>query len=147
MRLGNFLLVPLAVLILASSCLSGPVNIPDELTPAEIVQRAQEASDRNRYKVSLQYYETILERFPQDMESVCGAEYEIAFIQYKQKKYEEAKAGFTSLLSRYDGLDGELLPPQYKILSGKIMGVIAEIERKQAKINNPAAERPGYVVL
>ena len=110
------------------SCASKPVVIPDDLTAAEMVQRAQEASDRNRYNVSLQYYETILQRYYYDMEYVCAAEYEIAFIHYKQKHYEQSKQGFNALLERYNTPDRELLPPQYYILARKILGTIAEIE-------------------
>lgn len=117
----------------SASCLSGPVDIPADFSAAEMVQHAQEASDRSRYKVSLQYYEAILERFPQDLENVCAAEYEIAFIHYKQKNYEQSKAGFIALLARYEGLDGELLPPKFRILSEKILGNITEIERKKSK--------------
>jgi outer membrane protein assembly factor BamD (BamD/ComL family) len=137
MRLGNYLSIVMVTItsMAAASCLSGPVNIPEELTAPEMIQQAQEASDRNRYQVSLQYYEAILERFPGDLENVCAAEYEIALIYYKQKKYDESKAGFTSLLSRYEGRDGELLPPQFRILAEKIMGTIAEKENKRTKVS------------
>ena len=121
----------LAVLVLAVSCASKPVTIPDDLTAAELIQRAQEASDRNRYPVSLQYYEKVLEKFPHDMEYVCAAEYEIAFIHYKQKKFDLAAKGFNALLQRYNNPDEELLPPQYKILSKKILGIITETENKK----------------
>jgi outer membrane protein assembly factor BamD (BamD/ComL family) len=120
------------ITLICVSCLSGPVDIPGDLSAAEMVQQAQEASDRNRYKVSLQYYEAILERFPSDLENVCAAEYEIAFIHYKQKNYKDSKTEFTALLSRYEGLDGELLPPKFRILSEKILGNITEIENKRA---------------
>ncbi|MCL2130338.1 MAG: hypothetical protein FWH35_08300 [Treponema sp.] len=117
----------------AVSCASKPVVIPYELTVMEMIQRAQEASDRNKYKVSLQYYETIIERFPYDIDNVCGAEYEIAFIHYKQKKYDIAKAEFNLLLDRYNTADEELLPPQFKILSNKILANISDIESRQRK--------------
>jgi outer membrane protein assembly factor BamD (BamD/ComL family) len=128
MTLGK-ILCALIITVGFVSCLSGPVDIPADLSAAEIVQQAQEASDRNRYKISLQYYEAILERFPQDMEYVCAAEYEIAFIHYKQKKYEDSRAEFTALLSRYNGPDGELLPPKFRILSEKILENITKIEQ------------------
>ena len=128
-----------AAIMLAASCATGPVTIPENLTAAELVQRAQEASDRNRYAVSLQYYETILERFPTDMEYVCTAEYEIAFINYKQKKYDLAKTGFNALLNRYNTPDEELLPPQYKVLSKKILGIIVDIENKNKKTGEAAS--------
>jgi outer membrane protein assembly factor BamD (BamD/ComL family) len=118
------------------ACASGPVVIPQDLSAAELIQRGQEASDRNRYSVSLMYYESILERFPGDLANVCAAEYEIAFIHYKQKKYPEAKDEFTDLLARYDSPDEELLPPQFKILSTKILSKIEAIE----KLRNKTAE-------
>ena len=117
-----------AAVILAFSCASGPVEIPNELTPMEMIQRAQEASDRNRYSISLQYYEAILERFPYDIENVCAAEYEIAFIHYKQRNYEAARDGFNDLLARYDNPDGELLPARFRILSNIVLARIDEIE-------------------
>ncbi|MCL2478856.1 MAG: tetratricopeptide repeat protein [Treponema sp.] len=116
----------------AASCATKPVVIPDELTAAEMVQRAQEASDRNRYTVSLQYYEAILERFPDDMEYVCTAEYEIAFIYYKQKKYDLSKTGMSNLLERYNSPDEELLPQQYKVLANKILTTITDMENKSS---------------
>ena len=118
---------------MAFSCTSRPVAIPDDLTVMELTQRAQEASDRNKYKVSLQYYETIIQRFPYDTDSICAAEYEIAFIHYKQKKYDIAKAEFNNLLERYNTPDEELLPPQFKILSQKILARIAELETTRKK--------------
>ena len=130
-KMAGFLVVTFFTAGLALSCASKPVVIPDDLTVAELIQRAQEASDRNRYNVSLQYYETIIERFPLDIDSICAAEYEVAFIHYKQKKYDIAKVEFTDLLDRYNTPDEELLPPQFKILSQKIMGNITEIENRK----------------
>ena len=128
-----FLLTAFFAAILALSCATRPVAIPDDISAPELIQRAQEASDRNRYFVSLQYYETVINRFPYDIDNVCAAEYEIAFIHYKQKKYDIAKVELTDLLERYNSRDGELLPPQFKILSEKILGNIKEIENKKNK--------------
>jgi len=123
-----------ALLITAISCVStGPVEIPEGLTTAELIQRGQEASDRNRYNVSLQYYEAVTERFPYDIDSVIAAEYEIAFIHYKQKNYELSKTEFNRLLERYNTPDQELLPAQFKILSNIVLGKIQEIEIARQK--------------
>jgi outer membrane protein assembly factor BamD (BamD/ComL family) len=119
--------------VLIASCSSGPAEIPSDLTAEELIQRAQEASDRNRYSLSLRYYEAILERFPNDLGNVCAAEYEIAFIHYKEKKYPEAKDEFTALLARYEDPDEEILPQQFKILSAKILEKIVAIELANAE--------------
>jgi outer membrane protein assembly factor BamD (BamD/ComL family) len=116
------------------SCMSGPIAIPDDLTPGELVQKAQEESDRNRYDAAAQYYNAILERFADDRASVCGAEYEIAFIHYKQKKYPEAASEFDALIDRYNGPDGELLPQKYFILSNI---VLENIKKSEAMLPRP----------
>ncbi|MDR1898953.1 MAG: hypothetical protein LBQ55_02995 [Treponema sp.] len=121
-----------AALILAAglaACVTGPVNIPEELSSAELIQRAQEASDRNRYGVALQYYEALLDRNRTNIDLICTAEYEIAFVHYKQKKYEEAKRELNSLLVRYESPDQELLPQQFKRLANIVLERIEEKEK------------------
>ncbi|MDR3247506.1 MAG: hypothetical protein LBT39_01855 [Treponema sp.] len=118
----------LGVLLVMAACATGPQNIPEEITAEELVQRAQEASDRNRYNTALQYYQTLLERNPTDIDWICTAEYEIAFIHYKQKKYGEAREELESLLLRYETPDAELLPQQFKRLSYIVLENIDEKE-------------------
>ncbi|MDR2522020.1 MAG: hypothetical protein LBC72_05675 [Spirochaetaceae bacterium] len=109
---------------LGVSCVSKP-EIADGATVMEMVQKGQEATDRDRYSLGLYYYGAILERYPRDMEAVCTAEYEIAFIHYKQKKYTTAKTEFEALLARYTKVDSELLPQEYKVLSGIVLKKIS----------------------
>ena len=118
-----------------SACATSTVNIPADLSPAEIIQRAQEASDRNRHAVALQYYEALLERNPDNIELVCTAEYEIAFIHYKQKRYTQAKDGFNALLERYDQAGLEPLPDKFKILSNIVLLRIDEIENQRRPLS------------
>ena len=110
----------LAAALFVNSCVSRP-EIAENATVMEIVQKGQEATDRDRYRLAVYYYGTILERFPADISAVCGAEYEIAFIHYKQKKYSTAKTEFEALLARYGQEDSELLPQEYKILSNIVL--------------------------
>jgi outer membrane protein assembly factor BamD (BamD/ComL family) len=122
-----FRLTALALcVVVAAGCASGPTDVSDTITPAELVQRAQEASDRNRYSQSLGYYELILERFPDNLEYVCAAEYEIAFLHYKQKKHDIAETELRALLARYEDPNAELLPPQYRILANIVIAAIGE---------------------
>jgi outer membrane protein assembly factor BamD (BamD/ComL family) len=115
------------------ACASGRNVIDDNLTPGELVQRAQEESDNNNYEKAARFYNAILERFPDDRAAVCGAQYEIAFIHYKQKKYNEAEDGFNTLLDRYDDSDGDLLPQKYYILSNIVLEKITNARQMQKK--------------
>jgi tetratricopeptide (TPR) repeat protein len=123
-------LVFLGALLLVSSCATGPVTISEDLSPAELIQRAQEASDRNRYNLALQYYQAVLDRNAANIDLICAAEYEIAFIHYKQKKYETAREEFNALLMRYNTPDEELLPQQFKRLSNIVLQQITEKEKR-----------------
>ncbi|MDR0598802.1 MAG: hypothetical protein LBG84_01790 [Treponema sp.] len=117
-----------AVLLLAA-CASTKVEIPEDTPPAKLIQKAQEASDTNKYKTALRYYQTLLEWYGDSAEYLCTAEYEIAFIRYKQRRYNEARSLFESLLSLYSRAEaaGTRLPPQFKILSEKVLARITEL--------------------
>ena len=130
MKLNN---LPVFLALLLVSCAAMPVVVPGNLTAAELIQRAQEASDKNRYSESLQYYAAVSERFPYDVDNTCAAEYGTAFVHYKQKKYDLAKEEFNNLLGRYNVSDEELLPPQFKILSNIVLAKIQEAEDKRNK--------------
>jgi outer membrane protein assembly factor BamD (BamD/ComL family) len=128
----RLVMLALAALMCFFACAGGPANISEDLSPSELIQRAQEASDRNRYKVALQYYQVLLERNLYNIDLVCTAEYEIAFIYYKQKKYALAKDGFHALLERYNTPDEENLPPQFKLLALKVLERIDEKEKPRS---------------
>ncbi|MDR2314660.1 MAG: hypothetical protein LBE02_09030 [Spirochaetaceae bacterium] len=113
-------------LLLPVSCVSGPIDIPEDMTPAKIIQNAQKATDVNNYKGALQYYQALLERYGNVGEHLCTGEYEIAFIKYKQKKYAEARQGFENLLALYAEPGGESLPAQFRVLSEKMLSRLAE---------------------
>jgi len=123
------LLAALAVFLLFFSCASS-VNISEDLSPAELIQRAQEASDKNRYKIALQYYQTLNERNRSNIDLVITSEYEIAYIHYKQKKFQQAKNELTDVLGYYNTPDEELLPQHFKRLA-KI--VIERIEKREKR--------------
>jgi outer membrane protein assembly factor BamD (BamD/ComL family) len=118
----RFLFVCLLVpVIFFAACNSGPIEVSDDISPSEIIQRAQEASDRNRFDDAKQYYVILLDRFGSNIDLVCTAEYETAFLNYKQENYVEAEAGFKQLLARYEGPDAILLPQHFRILAEKVM--------------------------
>ncbi|MDR2701967.1 MAG: tetratricopeptide repeat protein [Spirochaetaceae bacterium] len=115
-----------AFLFLLFSCASGPVNVPPDMPPSKIIQKAQEAADVNKYNMALEYYKVLLERYGDEDEYLAVAEYEIAFIHYKQKNYAVARKGFETLLTRYRQ-ERNALPPQFKTLSEKMLNRLKEL--------------------
>ena len=123
-----------ALALAVSACAYGPAIITDETTPAEMIQRAQEASDKNRYGLALEYYQALLSRHGGNIEMVCTAEYEIAFIHYKQKKYAQAREELNALLERYNTPDEALMPRQFKRLASIVLDRITEKEQTKDPI-------------
>ena len=122
------LLLTILLCLLFGGCLSLSVDMPEGITAEELIQRGQEASDRSRYRQALQYYEAVSQRFPTNIDMICAAEYEIAHVHYKQKKYDQAKLELNALLARYNTPDEALLPPQFKRLANIVLERIAQKE-------------------
>jgi outer membrane protein assembly factor BamD (BamD/ComL family) len=108
------------------ACAGVPKVIPEDLSAKELVQRAQESTDAYKYDAATAYYQALKERFGSDPLYKATADYEIAFIAYKQGHYADAKEGFEALLARYEGPDGASLPSRYAILSKKMLTTIAD---------------------
>jgi len=124
------ILFPLTLALLFSACAS-TVNISEDLSPAEIIQRANEAMDRNRFKLAIQYYETLRERNQSNIDLVITAEYHIAFIHYKQNKFGQARDELNSVLEYYKETDAELYPQHFKRLSEIVLKTIDEKEKRK----------------
>jgi len=112
-------LIALAVVALAA-CQTVPTEIDEDLTQAELIQRAQEAADQENWEAAIAYYEAIADRFPDDRTAVATARYEIAFIEYKRGNLEAAETGFTELLAMYD-FQGAQLPSWPRVLANKLL--------------------------
>jgi len=129
----NFLRIfcALAVVFIFSSC-SSAVNISENLSSAEIIQRGQEALDRNRYNVAVQYYQALYDRNRSNIDLIITAEYHIANIHYKQGRYEQAKTELNAILEYYNTPDEELLPQHFKRLSQIVLQRIEEKENNRS---------------
>jgi outer membrane protein assembly factor BamD (BamD/ComL family) len=129
--MGKFCVIFVLAVFLISACGTSPINISYDLSPAELIQRAQEASDRNRYNVALQYYQALYDRNRGNIDLVITAEYEIAFIHYKKKNYQQSREELTALLKYYDSPDAELLPQQFRVLANIVLKRIEEKENQK----------------
>ena len=127
------ILFPLTIALLFSACAS-TVKIGEELSPAEIIQRANEAMDRNRYKIALQYYEALRERNQSNIDLIITAEYHIAFIHYKQNKFGQARDELNAVLEYYNDPNHELYPQHFKRLSEIVLKTMDEKEKRKFQI-------------
>ena len=124
MSMKRFLFA-LIIAVLFSACATS-ANISEDMSSAEIIQRAQEAMDRNRFKTATQYYQALYDRNRNNIDLIITAEYHIAFIQYKQKKYDLASEGLNGVLAYYNTPDEVFLPQHFKRLAQIVLQTIEE---------------------
>ena len=120
MKKALLLLALLSALGWLGGCKSVPTEIPPDLSPADYFQRAQEASDAGRYALALKYYQSFLERYPDERNRGLWARYEIALLHSKMKDTATALRLFDELLATYAGEDAAQLPQGPRILAEKI---------------------------
>jgi outer membrane protein assembly factor BamD (BamD/ComL family) len=122
-------------------CSSVPDDIEEGLTPMEYFQRAQEASDSGRYKLSMAYYEKFQEQYPAERDRNLWAEYEIALLYYKMGDNRTALDRFDALLDKYE--QGEPnLPAGPEILAEKVKTRILEQLPPEEESSPPAGSSP-----
>jgi outer membrane protein assembly factor BamD (BamD/ComL family) len=127
-RFPLLLLAALLALSALAACKTAPVVISPDLSPADLFQKAQEASDAGKYDLALRYYETFQERHPDDLEHNLWARYEIALLRHKMGDDQTAVQLLDELLALYAGEDAKDLPPAPRILAEKIKAKITSAE-------------------
>ncbi|MFI3258100.1 MAG: tetratricopeptide repeat protein [Spirochaetales bacterium] len=101
-----------------TACKTVPTEIPSGITEAELLQLAQSSVDNNNTAAAKYYYNAVIATFGSNMSSLVVAEFELAHIDVKANRYDEAKPILERIISYYD--DPELvaeLPPEYKKLA------------------------------
>ncbi|HTO22595.1 MAG TPA: hypothetical protein VMF68_11400 [Spirochaetia bacterium] len=119
LRLAVLAAAVLAGVLVLASCASGPEKIPPGLSAVDIFQRAQDASDRGDYQLAIRYYSLIATEYPDDVNHLTWATYEIAFLYHKMGKDAVALARINELLDQYAS-QGDKLPPAPRVLAAKL---------------------------
>jgi len=135
----NRFLIALAAALMLSSCATA--NITPEMSAAELMQRGQEAMDKNRYNAAIQYYRALHENNRTNIDLIITAEYHIAFVHYKQGKFEQSRAEFNAVLEYFNSPDEELYPQHFKRLSQIVLNNIDEKEKSRALFNRKINRR------
>ncbi len=117
-------------MFILAGCAGVPKEIPEGLQPEEYFKNAQSAVvDWGNYKAALFYYEEFLKRYPDMKGKAIEAEYEIAFIHYKQENYNESEKRFRALLDKYKTDESLYYPEWIRILSEKMLLKIEEANK------------------
>ena len=111
-----FVALTFLAIIFVVSCASIPKDIPLELSAKELNQKAQECTAAENYAGAEVYYKTLIQRYGMDTSVLIPAEFELAHVYIKQKKYDKAKPLLEKVLSYYE-FDNGTLPREYKKLA------------------------------
>ncbi len=112
-----------ALLVALTACQTLP-DIPDDLSPAEFFQRAQDTSSSRNYRAALAYYEEFRARFAASGEEVARlawADYEIAFLHHKLGDDDLAIEQLEALLARYAEPDAAAWPRGPETLARRVL--------------------------
>jgi outer membrane protein assembly factor BamD (BamD/ComL family) len=110
------LLITLILCIFLFSCTGIPKELPEDITVAELTREAQNKQDKGQYKAAEYYYNAAIARSINNPLELLFAEYELAHMQVKQKRFEEAKPTLERLYSYYNASENLGYPPAYKKL-------------------------------
>jgi len=119
------------LVIILLSCQTTVKEIPPNLSPAELFQKAQDASEKGNYTLSMEYYETFQKRYPDNLEKNLWASYEIAFLYHKMGKDKTAVKLFNELLNKYATQGKKDWPEAPKILAQKVRDELLKKENKK----------------
>ncbi|MGL4983065.1 MAG: hypothetical protein ACRC4W_09515 [Treponemataceae bacterium] len=111
----HFIFCSIAFFVFAS-CASGINSLSEDLTEQQLNQRAQEFLDKGKYRIASQVYDVLITRYGTNISSRIAAEFEIAHILVKQKKWQQAHEKLTAVLVYFENDTGNL-PNEYKKLA------------------------------
>lgn len=128
--------------VLFISCGSIPTvdTVPPNLTPTEIKQLAQEEFDKGNNRNSMAYYEILIMRYGSDISIRTSAEFEIAHILLKRKKWAEADQMLETIIARYESTGGAAITPKYYILAKNDYKITQAKLKKKAKHQEPKVQ-------
>lgn len=128
-KIYSLALIALAFILF--SCQTTVKEIPANLSPAELFQKAQDASENDNYTLAMEYYKTFQKRYPDNLEKNLWASYEIAFLYHKMGKNETAIKLFNELINKYATQGKKDWPQAPKILAQKVRDELLKKENKK----------------
>lgn len=105
-----------AVLALAA-CTTNKAVIPEDASAKELIQRGQEAYEKNRTKDALAYYTAVVDRYGSDSALYIEARYEIAHLYMRKKNYDNAVPILEEITEMYASSPVGTFPASYQKLA------------------------------
>lgn len=102
-------------LLVLAGCATVPTEVPEDLSPAELLQRAQEFADESNYQAALAYNQAILDRFPEDRVSFITAQYHKGLFLQRSGEFDLAREQYELILTRFQAETD--LPNWIKVLT------------------------------
>jgi outer membrane protein assembly factor BamD (BamD/ComL family) len=128
----------LLLLALLGSCRSTPAPVDvSSLSAPKLVQAAQGEADKGNYRLALDYYRALRDRFPDQTERVLWASYEIAFLTHKMGEDAEAIRLFDELIQDYAARNDPQLPQGPLVLARKVRENLIEDQNAAAAKKAP----------
>ncbi|MDR2897714.1 MAG: hypothetical protein LBU99_02785 [Spirochaetaceae bacterium] len=125
-RIKLFFGTVLLTAVFLGACSTVPREIPEELSAAELTVLAQEQYDKGSNKGAEIYYQTIIDRYEYDTSARIAAEFEIAHLKIKEKKWSEASERLQAIILQYQSDATMSLPPEYRKLAETDLAKIPE---------------------
>lgn len=111
--------------VMTLSCTSNK-PISEDLTAKELIQRGQEAFEKGKNKLSLQYFNAVVDRYGSDPALYTEARYEIGHLYMRNKDYENAVLILEELTTLYVNSPVGTFPPAYDKLAKLELAKIPE---------------------
>jgi outer membrane protein assembly factor BamD (BamD/ComL family) len=108
-----FCVLVLVAFFTACSSVPEESEISEDLSVAELIQEAQNSFDKGSSRTAEVYYQVILNRYADNPEAVVAAQYELAHLKIKHKKWREALFLIDGLIQEYDYDISYQLPRSY----------------------------------
>ena len=139
-RIFKFAFIPALVLssLMAVSCTSIPETVPDDAH--QIIQLAQNATDKGNTKLARYYYEQLLEKHGNEADIYIEANYELAHLDIKKKNYSDAVPRLDQILYIYDNVAPGVLPGKFKKLAAIDLAKVPEEEAARIRAEKQAEQ-------
>lgn len=107
----------LCIVLSVLSCASVSKTLPEDASAADLLAKALDLYDSGKYKSAEYYCEAAIARSTDDVQQLIPAEYELAHMYNKRKKWAESKPIFERIISYYQSPESYAYPQEYKKLS------------------------------